>query len=189
MYNNRNLSLSRNHNHSDGRRLGDNLRQLSFATELKAAVDAIRFIGVVLAGTGVLGMLVLYLERTGPISLALISTFVVTPGILYVVCASFLFRKKQWAYRGARTMTWVLMILAMLLIVVSPFELPFDFPQKFSAALAGLCWCAALGMVLRSLSISETLIRQEEMIARRGFGVEPTPAMPIQPAEVMDERR
>lgn len=143
------------------------------AEALKAAVNGIVALGIVftLIGGLILAAALAADTRRSRLVAMLVGSFLVAPGILYIVGAIFLRARRYWAW----VTTLVLTIIALIAVAALSVWLVISMGRRVdgqpSALLAFGCWGMALIFVLRYLRDALPGVRETEANAQHGFAV------------------
>jgi len=144
---------------------------------LDATVRVTRLIGILFVTIGCLGALLILSEsrRSTVSALTILSSLVITPGVLYIIAGVFLKKRRYWAW-----MTTVIMTLLLLLVVLIFSTLVLiaivrtHFPEESSMPAVGFaCMAIALTSILISLRKCLPAVLESEQQAQHGFAVIP----------------
>jgi hypothetical protein len=148
------------------------------ARHLASAVQSTRFIGVLFAAIGIVTLLAMWfpaLQGRLPLyAIALVSTFLVAPGVLYVVAEVFLKARRYWAWLATAIITGVLLLAVGGVCLYSVVAmLAFGQADLGGPIVAFACWASALGVILFSLRQCLPAVRAAEQVVQKGFSIVP----------------
>ncbi len=143
---------------------------------LAATVRVTRLIGILFVAIGGLGVLLILSDSRRPVfALTLLSTLVITPGVLYVIAGVFLKKRRYWAWMTTVIMTLLLLLTALTFSAAVVIEMMHSrHPDDASMPATGLaCMVFSLTSILISLRKCLPAVLESEQQAQHGFAVIP----------------
>lgn len=160
---------------------------------LREAVSNTSFVGTLFILTGLAAAWVVGSTSRGSsraYAVAGISTFLIAPGLLYVVAGIFLKRRRHWAWVATTAMTWLLFAAATAVCAITGGSVLYSanapLAQLIGPAVALACWAGALGVILSCLRKCLPAVRRTGHLERPAFTVLPT-ARPVLPVTEADD--
>jgi hypothetical protein len=137
-------------------------------TILEEVIDAIRLVGVLLAVGGVLvSGRIANLRMLFDPKLALVTGLVTIPGVLYLVAAAGLVKRRYWAWVMSLAVTVLLIVALIAAFAVVAWR---DAKMR-SFVVPGALYVSMPGLILAYMVRALPVVREAELLGTKGFNV------------------